>query len=173
MGAGFFTIGIENSKTPMNIGTLWRSAYVFGAAGIFTINRRYERQASDNIGAINHIPLQHFQTFPEFFEALPFGAKLVGIELDDRATPLRKYVHADRAVYLLGAEDHGLTERAREACHDLIVLPGKMSLNVAVAGSVVMAHRIMQREREAALMRLAVDKVQQQMPKAYKEAYDN
>lgn len=170
MSAGYFGIGIENSKTPMNVGTLWRSAYVFDAALLFTIARRYDKQCSDNIRAVNHVPLQHFATCEEFYSALPYGCRLIGVELSDDAIPLRKFQHPDKAIYLLGAEDHGLTNMARAMCHQLIVLPGKQSVNVAVAGSIVMCHRIMQREREESLMRHATMPVQRQMPRAYKQA---
>jgi tRNA G18 (ribose-2'-O)-methylase SpoU len=158
MPSGYFGIGIENSKTPMNIGTLWRSAYVFDAAMLFTINRRYEKQCSDNIRAVNHLPLQHFATFEEFYSALPYSCQLVGVEIDPRAKILRKFCHPDRAIYLLGAEDNGLSKRALEKCHHVIQLPGKMSVNVAVAGSIVMCHRIMQREREETLWKQRVMK---------------
>lgn len=30
---GYFEIGVYHPKTPMNVGTLWRSAYQLGAAG--------------------------------------------------------------------------------------------------------------------------------------------
>ncbi len=36
----YFEIGIFHPKTKENIGTLWRSAYQLGAAGIFTIGKR-------------------------------------------------------------------------------------------------------------------------------------
>lgn len=39
MNNGFFGIGIENMKSAMNIGTLWRSAINLGADFIF-VNRR-------------------------------------------------------------------------------------------------------------------------------------
>ena len=35
--AGFFAVGVYNSKSADNVGTLWRSAFQLGAAYIFTI----------------------------------------------------------------------------------------------------------------------------------------
>ena len=35
--AGFFAVGVYNSKSAENVGTLWRSAFQLGAAYIFTI----------------------------------------------------------------------------------------------------------------------------------------
>jgi tRNA G18 (ribose-2'-O)-methylase SpoU len=50
--------------------------------------------------------------------------------------------HPDRAVYLLGNEQIGLSKRVLSQCHSLISLPGHFSLNVAVAGSIVMYDRV-------------------------------
>ena len=38
--AGFFAVGVYNSKSADNVGTLWRSAFQLGAAYIFTIGAR-------------------------------------------------------------------------------------------------------------------------------------
>jgi tRNA G18 (ribose-2'-O)-methylase SpoU len=160
---GYFGIGIENAKSSDNVGTLWRTAQSFEAAYVYTIGRRYQRQRTDTTNAIKHLPMQTFADFPSFFNALPMGCRLVGIELDPRAVTLRKYSHHDQACYLLGAEDHGLSKVARDACHDLIVLPGKHCLNVAVAGSIVLAHRVMQREREISLQSRANPRILAQM----------
>lgn len=163
----YFGIGIENGKTPENLGTLWRSAYVFDAALLFTVGgRRYSHQCSDTVKTPLKIPLQHFADIDVLFAALPFGCQLIGVELSDTATPLRQFHHPAQALYLLGAEDHGLTKEARKRCHKLVVLPGRMSVNVAVAGSIVMCHRVLQYEREAALLASATVAVQRQMPEA-------
>ena len=42
---------------------------------------------------------------------------------------------------LLGAEDHGLSKAALARCQHLVQLPGRASLNVAVAGSIVLYDR--------------------------------
>jgi tRNA G18 (ribose-2'-O)-methylase SpoU len=143
---GYFGVGIENTKCAANIGTLWRSAFCFDAAFLFTIGRRYHKQASDTVQSWRHVPLYNFQTFDQFYESMPHDCQLVGVELDDRAAPLRRFHHPERCIYLLGAEDHGLSKEARQRCHKLVVLPGRYCLNVAVAGSVVLHHRHDQRE---------------------------
>lgn len=140
---GFFGIGIDHTKTEHNVGTLWRTADLLGAAFMFTIGRRYKpRQSSDTMHSSRHIPLYHYAAVGDLIEHLPFGCKLVGVELDARATPLADYKHPERACYLLGAEDHGLTRDVSDRCHDLIVLPGRYSMNVAVAGSIVLYDRV-------------------------------
>ena len=138
---GYFGIGIEHSKTEQNIGTLFRSAVVFGASFIFTVGRRYRRQCSDTTKGYRHMPLFHFAEIGDLLWHLPYGCPLIGIELHEEATMLKDYAHRERACYLLGAEDHGLTGEAIDACHELIILPGRFCLNVATAGSIVMYDR--------------------------------
>lgn len=139
---GFFGIGIEHTKTEMNIGTLWRSAHIMGASFIFTIGRRYKRESSDTMKTWRTIPLYHYLTFNDFKIAMPYDCLLIGIELNEKAIPILNLVHPERCIYLLGAEDHGLTQEAIKSCQKLVQLPGEYCMNVAVAGSIIMFDRI-------------------------------
>lgn len=105
---GYYGIGIENGKTEVNLGTLWRSAHIFGAAFIFTVGRRYRRQSSDVKHTWKSVPLLNFLTVDELKSHLPFECLLVGVEMVGAADELETFTHPERAVYLLGAEDHGL-----------------------------------------------------------------
>jgi len=138
---GYYGIGIENTKTKMNIGTLWRSAYGLGASFIFVIGNRYKKQASDTVKAMRHIPMYHYDTFDEFYDNMPKDCRLIGVELHEKARDLATYGHPERGIYLLGAEDNGLTKKALEKCHSLIQFDSKYCLNVSVAGSIVMYDR--------------------------------
>ena len=138
---GFYGIGIQNGKTPENLGVLWRSAQNFGASFIFTIGNRYSKQASDTHNAVNAIPYFHYKTFEEFYAHLPKGAMLIGVELTANATLLSSFKHPRNAVYLLGAEDHGLSAQAIEKSHHIIKFDTPKSLNVSIAGSIVMYDR--------------------------------
>lgn len=140
---GFWGIGVFHSKTAANIGTLWRSADAFGAAFVFTVGRRYQRQASDTTNAWRRIPLYNFADMADLKDHLPLDCPLIGVELADKAVPLSGFKHPERACYLLGAEDHGLGPREIEACHKIVIITGgKACLNVASAGTVVMYDRI-------------------------------
>ena len=138
----YFEIGIFHPRSDENIGTLWRSAYQLGAAGIFTIGRPYKHQTSDVVRAEYQLPLRHYQTFEEFDASRPVGAVLVGVELG--GIPLATYHHPDQAVYLLGSEANGLSSRVLARCQAVITVEAvnKASYNVAVAGSLVMYHRL-------------------------------
>ncbi len=144
---GYFEIGIYRTKTAANVGTLWRSAYQLGAAGIFTIGQRYSYQASDTLKAYRHLPMREFLTFDEFILSRPKAARLVGVEMGGK--PLAKYHHPQQAIYLLGAEDFGLSDNIIKQCDMLVSIESLRteSYNVAVAGSLIMYHRFLMNEK--------------------------
>ena len=41
---GYFAIGVEGISKEMNVGNLFRSAHVFGASFVFTVNAAYGRK---------------------------------------------------------------------------------------------------------------------------------
>lgn len=143
----FFGIGILNGKTPENLGTLWRTAQNMGANFIFTIGNRYQKQSCDTHHAVKAIPYFHYDNFEDFYKHLPKGARLVGVELTENAQNLETFEHPRRCVYLLGAEDHGLSKVALEHAHFVIKFNSTNSLNVAVAGSIVMYDRGLPKKR--------------------------
>lgn len=143
----FFGIGIQNGKTPENLGVLWRTAQNMGASFIFTIGNRYAKQACDTHNAVKSIPYYHYSTFKDFHKNLPKGTRIVGVELTENAVDLSTFNHPRRCVYLLGAEDHGLSNKAIEASHFLVKFKSTLSLNVAVAGSIVLYDRSINKPR--------------------------
>jgi len=143
MNRGYFGIGIENAKNTDNIGTLWRSAYILGASFIFTIGNRIKKQSSDTIKTYRHIPYYHYETFLDFYKSIPFDCRLVGVENIKQSIPIKDYSHLERCIYLLGAEDNGLSKQALEKCVHTIILPGDICFNVSVAGSLIMYDRML------------------------------
>ena len=105
MSRGFFGIGVFHTKTEENIGTLLRSAKEYGADFLFTIGKRYQHQCTDTTKAWKSIPLYHYLTFQDFKEHLPFDCRIAGVELADNSVSLPNFVHPERIVYLLGAEE--------------------------------------------------------------------
>lgn len=148
---GYFAVGVWHPKTEVNVGTLWRSATLYQAAFVFTVGRRYTPQASDTPKTPRHVPLFHFDDVASLRRLLPWSCPLIGVELDPRARPLRRFAHPPRAAYLLGAEDHGLPPDVTDECHHLIQIesPEPDSMNVAVAGSIVLHDRYMRTRRVA------------------------
>lgn len=142
---GYCAIGIYHSKMPSNVGTLWRSAGNLGAAFIFTVGHRYNRQASDTIKAWKHIPLFQWESDDDLFAHVPKDADLIAVEMDDgngyAPRMLPEFVHPERAIYLLGAEDRGIPQEVIAKCASMVAVPSSRCLNVAVAGSIVLYDR--------------------------------
>lgn len=149
---GFYGIAVYHPKHDANVGGLWRSADAYGAAFTATVGRRYQTmQASDTTKSRLHTPLHHYRDIDDLIEHLPHACQLVGVELDPRAVQLDEFQHPERALYLLGAEDHGLPQSVIDRCHHLVQVPSAVSwsLNVATAGSIVAYHRFMSRQPAA------------------------
>lgn len=69
--------------------------------------------------------------------------ELICIETDKNSNNLVDFEHPKRAVYLLGAEDNGLSKEIMDAPWKKVVyIPGRVCLNVASAGSIVLYDRV-------------------------------
>lgn len=138
----YFEIGIFQPRNGENIGTLWRSAWQLGAAGIFTIGRKQRKQTSDVLNVPQKIPYRHFDSFEDFLISRPVGTQLIGVEFG--GIPLSKFNHPSKAIYLLGSETNGLSKEILAACNAIVEIESVnyMSYNVSIAGSIVMYHRL-------------------------------
>lgn len=145
MKRGYFGIGIFHCKTETNVGTLWRSAAILGADFIFTIGKRYQAQSSDTVKAPRHIPLYHYKDYEDFFQHVPYSCPVIAVELADNSVPLETFVHPERCIYLLGAEDNGIPESILTRCQNTVQLIGEYCYNVSTAGSIVMYDRAVKR----------------------------
>jgi len=144
---GWFAIGIFRNKHLSNHGSLWRSAWQLGAAFLYTVEDRLGAQPrpvegnADTSQAWLRLPSFRFRAFEALREASPEGAALVAVEMGGE--PLETFVHPERAIYLLGAEDQGLPPSVVTSCTHHVTLPTvrEASLNVAACGAVVMYDR--------------------------------
>lgn len=139
---GYFGIGIFHCKNETNVGTLWRSAAILGADFIFTIGKRYHRQASDTMKAPRHIPLFNYTDYDDFFRHVPYDCPVIAVELSENSVPLDTFTHPERCIYLLGAEDYGIPDDILLRCRDTVQLYGDYCYNVSTAGSIVMYDRV-------------------------------
>lgn len=138
---GYFGIGIVSGKTPENVGGLWRSAHAFGAALIYTVAFRPPRQPTDTSKAARHVPLLQWEDW-DSFRVSQTGCPLVAIENTVKTVNLPKFKHPERAIYVLGPEDTGLSPAILADCDVVVEIPTSLCLNVATAGSIVMYDRI-------------------------------
>ena len=121
--AGFFAVGVYNSKSADNVGTLWRSAFQLGAAYIFTIGARnaWEKTA-DTYRSWRRIPAFRFADWGSFCAASPYSTVWVAVEMG--GVPLADFEHPERCeprllvrvrvrVRLLGVLEQGLAAALR------------------------------------------------------------
>jgi tRNA G18 (ribose-2'-O)-methylase SpoU len=139
---GYFAIGAERMSKALNLGNLMRSAHGFGASFTFTIGATYQalEARADTSKGQWHLPHYNWQTIDEM--ALPAGCKLVGVELTEDAIDLPSFRHPLRAAYVLGSERDGLSGPLLARCTYVVKIPTIFSVNVAMAGAIVMYDRV-------------------------------
>ena len=140
---GYFAIGIEGVSKPMNVGSLFRTAHAFGTSFVFTVAADYSRAQgarSDTSDTPGHLP---FYAFPDVSSMiLPQGCRLVGVELVEGAVELPSFPHPKCAAYVLGPERGTLTDAMIERCEFTVRIPTAFSVNVGIAGAIVLYDRL-------------------------------
>ena len=147
---GYFGIGVEGVSKAMNVGNLFRTAHAFGASFVFTIDAQYKRadtERSDTSRTAQQVPLYEFASVEAL--RLPTDCALVGMELVDDADTLPSFRHPRCAAYVLGPERGALSARLTARCERVVRIPTKFSVNLAVAGAIVMYDRLISLGRHA------------------------
>ncbi len=141
---GYFGIGVEGVSKAMNVGSLFRTAHAFGASFVFTVAAAYARGEggkSDTSDTPGQVP---FYRFPDGESmVLPDGCRLVGIELQDDAIDLPSFHHPPRAAYVLGPERGALSAGLAGRCDHVVRIPTRFSINLGLAGAIVMYDRLL------------------------------
>jgi tRNA G18 (ribose-2'-O)-methylase SpoU len=142
---GICAIGIIQGKERLNYGTLFRTAQIFEADFVFVVGARYQPQKTDTYCSYRHLPSYSYQNFADFLRHRPYDCSLVSVELCSDAVCLSQFTHPKRAIYLLGSEDYGLPPEILKASDLKVAIHGERSLNVAVAGSILLYDRVCKR----------------------------
>lgn len=139
---GYFAIGAEKSSKALNLGNIMRSAHGFGASFTFTVGAMYQAMEAraDTSKGQWHLPHFNWATLDEM--QLPKGCTLVGVELVEDAVDLRQFRHPLRAAYVLGPEKGSLSDPLLARCEQVIKIPTRFCLNVAMAAAIVMYDRL-------------------------------
>lgn len=139
---GYFGIGAERISKPLNLGNLIRSAHAFGASFVFTVGAhpRAFDFSSDTSKSLSRLPYFHWETIADM--RLPDDCRLVGLEIMEDAAELPSFRHPLKAAYVLGPEKGALSPELVAQCDHLVQIPTRFSLNVAMAGAILMYDRI-------------------------------
>ncbi len=140
---GYFAAGIDGVSKPMNLGNLLRISHAFGASFFFTLNARVSltEAQSDTSRADGHVPFYQHDTVADL--KLPQGCRLIGVEITDDAIELPRFRHPLRAAYVFGAERLSLSPETLAACEFTVKIPTRFSINVGMAGAIVMYDRLL------------------------------
>ena len=147
---GYFGIGVEGVSKATNVGTLFRTAHAFGAAFVFTLRAQYNRRdgaITDTSDTPASVPTYAFADLESF--RLPHGCRLVGVEITDTAIDLPSFRHPRQAAYILGAEREGLSADVQSICDYVVKIPTRFSVNLGVAGALIMYDRELSLGRHA------------------------
>ncbi len=126
----------------MNVGSLFRTAHAFGASFVFTLGGPYARRVGRNADTSDTLGQVPFYDFPDLAHLLlPEGTEMVAVEILDEAEELPSFYHPRRAAYVLGAERTHLPPEVIQRCQHSVKIPTRFSLNVALAGAIVMYDR--------------------------------
>lgn len=139
---GYFAAGVEGVSKPMNLGNLIRIAHAFDASFFFSVDAqvRLSDAQSDTSRAQGQIPYYAFPKLEDF--RLPLGCQLVGVEIDDTATELPRFRHPLRAAYVFGGERTSLSKEMLARCAHVVRIPTRFSINVGMAGAIVLYDRL-------------------------------
>jgi hypothetical protein len=97
---------------------------------------------SDTSRAQGTLPFYSFAEPADF--RLPLGCRLVGVEITEEAVELPRFRHPQRAAYVFGAERFSLSPPMLKACAFVVRIPTRFSINVGMAGAIVLYDRLLQ-----------------------------
>ncbi len=150
-----FLLLLDELEDPHNLGAILRTADAVGVDGVLIPRRRScplsATVAKTSAGAVEYVPVARIgnvaQTIRDLKEE---GFWIVGADMDGTAD----YFDADltgATVLVVGSEGRGISRLVRESCDVLVKIPmlGKInSLNVSVAGAVLMYESLRQRQKK-------------------------
>ena len=152
-----FFLALDGVEDPHNLGALLRSADGAGVDGVLLPERRSAPitgvVAKTSAGASEHVPIARVTNITRSLEQLK-KANVWVVGLDERGTP--DYTDFDfnlDCCLVLGAEGAGLHDLVKKTCDHLLRIPmagSVSSLNVSVAGAVVMYEALRQRSQPSA-----------------------
>jgi len=135
-------IGLVNPKSPENVGMVMRAAGCYAANKVFYTGTRFDRARkffTDTKNAHEKIPLQGID---DLLASIPQGAKIVGVELIEGATPLIHFQHPEQAYYIFGPEDGSLSQVILDSCNHVVYIPTIGCMNLAATVNVVLYDRL-------------------------------
>ncbi len=141
---GYSCIGLDNPKSTINIGSVFRASKCYGVSFVAISGER----AKNNLGSIptdtqkgiRHIPVLRIK---DIHDVIPFDCVPVAIDIVENSIPLPEYKHPERAMYIFGAEGATLGRRVLSWCKDIVSIPTNGCMNLAATVNVVLYDRML------------------------------
>lgn len=144
-------LALYQPDIPQNTGTLLRlcaclgvSAHIIEPAGFPVSDRAFRRAGLDYLDLV---AIERHVSFAAFEAAMREAARRMVLVETTGEVPYTAFAFDAADVLLLGRETSGLPEAAARACAASVVVPmrpGLRSLNVAVAGAMVLGEALRQ-----------------------------
>ena len=147
-----FLLALDGVEDPHNLGALLRSADGSGIDGVVLPERRSAPlsavTAKSSAGASEHVRIAQVVNITRALEAMKKNHIWI-VGLDERGTPdYTDFDFRQDVCLVLGSEGSGLHDLVKRTCDHLLRIPmagSVSSLNVSVAGAVVMYEAMRQR----------------------------
>jgi tRNA G18 (ribose-2'-O)-methylase SpoU len=140
---GYFAVGVDGVSKAMNLGNLMRISHAFDASFFFTVNaavKLSDTRYSDTSQMQGALPYYRYDTADDF--RLPTGCRLVGVEITEDAVELPRFRHPLRAAYIFGGERLSISSNILSRCEFVVKIPMRFSINVGMAGAIVLYDRL-------------------------------
>ncbi len=151
-----FFLALDGVEDPHNLGALLRSADGSGIDGVVVPERRSAPlsgvAAKSSAGASEHVRIAQVVNITRALEQMKKNNVWI-VGLDERGTPdYTDFDFRQNVCLVLGSEGSGLHDLVKKTCDHLLRIPmagSVSSLNVSVAGAVVMYEAMRQRRGPA------------------------
>eukprot|EP00591_Stephanopyxis_turris_P013145 CAMPEP_0195533722 /NCGR_PEP_ID=MMETSP0794_2-20130614/41056_1 /TAXON_ID=515487 /ORGANISM="Stephanopyxis turris, Strain CCMP 815" /LENGTH=206 /DNA_ID=CAMNT_0040666355 /DNA_START=42 /DNA_END=659 /DNA_ORIENTATION=- len=128
-----------------NIGNIIRSCSAFGVDCVLVAGRKKNTTFYGAKGTKSKVNIKYFASLKQVREhCVSADIAVCGIEIMDNASPVHKHPWSGSTAFILGNEGTGLTQAEKDICDSFVYIShygsGTASLNVTVAGSIVLHH---------------------------------
>ena len=145
-------IALVNPKFAHNVGATVRAASCFGIKQIWYTGNRISMDLEkkkrlpreERMKGYRDVELRQFDYF---FDEFDQDVVPVAVELRPNAELLTQFHHPEKALYVFGPEDGGLSSMHLRHCHRFIVIPTRHCVNLSAAVYLVLYDRLMKRQQ--------------------------
>lgn len=136
---------LDDLQDPGNIGTLVRTALAFGIDQVILSKQCVDLYNDKLLRAMQGAHFHISCIYRDLQEVIPLlkqnGVSVIGSALEN-AQPIDTLMKTDQMAFILGNEGNGMNKEVLSLCDDIAYIPISAieSLNVAVAGSIMMYH---------------------------------